>query len=202
MKFIDQLFTGALDIIGDVHGEVDALDALLGHLGYAVDGSHRGGRRLVFLGDLVDRGPDSPAVLKTVKALVEAGYAQLILGNHEMNLLRNVEKDGNSWWVNPDQSRCSKMPSRSDAGKRQCDASIPHYVADCAGARGHSDRACLLEQRSDRAPSVIVKMDGLSVLTLYKEYVAEINQRWASGSVGRMHLKNEWRVHGGRTQGP
>ncbi len=101
MKYIDRLFPGTLDIIGDVHGEINALNDLLLQLGYAADGQHRDDRRLVFLGDLIDRGPDSPAVLQKVMALVEGGWAQLILGNHELNLLRNDEKDGNSWWVNP-----------------------------------------------------------------------------------------------------
>ena len=61
------LFAGPLDIVGDVHGEIDALRTLLGHLGYAEDGSHPENRRLVFLGDLTDRGPDSPAVIDLVK---------------------------------------------------------------------------------------------------------------------------------------
>ena len=103
MKYIDRLCPGAVDIIGDVHGEINALNDLLLQLGYAADGQHCDGRRLVFLGDLIDRGPDSPAVLKKVMALVEGGGAQLILGNHELNLLRNDEKDGNGWWVNPDK---------------------------------------------------------------------------------------------------
>ena len=103
MKFIDDLFSGPLDIVGDVHGEIDALNALLNHLGYTSDGRHAEDRRLVFLGDLTDRGPDSPAVLKRVRALIETGSAQMILGNHEINLLRDDDKDGNSWWVNPDQ---------------------------------------------------------------------------------------------------
>jgi hypothetical protein len=67
------LFAGPLDVIGDVHGEIDALRALLGHLGYATDGTHSDGRRAVFVGDLCDRGPDSPAVLDLVMRWVKAG---------------------------------------------------------------------------------------------------------------------------------
>ncbi len=75
---IAPLAAGPLDIVGDVHGEIDALDALLAELGYADDGQHPEGRRLVFLGDLVDRGPDSPAVLERVSRMVAAGrYRQL-----------------------------------------------------------------------------------------------------------------------------
>ena len=69
-QFVAPLFDGPLDIVGDVHGEIDALISLLRELGYGDDGKHPDGRRLVFLGDLVDRGPDSPAVLRKVRALV------------------------------------------------------------------------------------------------------------------------------------
>lgn len=100
---IERLFDGPLDIVGDIHGEIDALESLLGHLGYAADGSHTNNRRLIFVGDLVDRGPDSPAVLRKVRDLVQAGRAQCILGNHELNLLRGDHKHGNSWWMAPGQ---------------------------------------------------------------------------------------------------
>ena len=103
MKLIDDLFDGPLDIVGDIHGEIEALEHLLAELGYPADGSHPEDRRLVFLGDLVDRGPDSPAVLERVMALVAAGRVQCILGNHELNLMRDVEKYGNTWWVDPDK---------------------------------------------------------------------------------------------------
>ncbi|WP_390630765.1 metallophosphoesterase [Roseiconus lacunae] len=49
-----------LDFVGDVHGEIDALRSLLNHLGYDEEGAHPDDRRRVFVGDLTDRGPDSP----------------------------------------------------------------------------------------------------------------------------------------------
>ncbi|MDH3441675.1 MAG: metallophosphoesterase, partial [Gammaproteobacteria bacterium] len=52
---------GPLDIIGDIHGEFDALMNLLDVLGYDEEGQSPEGRKIVFLGDLIDRGPDSPA---------------------------------------------------------------------------------------------------------------------------------------------
>jgi len=94
---------GPIDIIGDIHGEISALQQLLDHLGYNQHGTHPDDRRLVFVGDLVDRGPSSPAVVELVKKLVEAGRAQCILGNHELNLLRGDPKDGNEWFMTPDQ---------------------------------------------------------------------------------------------------
>ena len=57
---VGELFDGPLDIIGDVHGECGTLCKLLDRLGYDGNGDHPEGRRLVFVGDLVDRGPDSP----------------------------------------------------------------------------------------------------------------------------------------------
>ena len=54
-----------LDIIGDIHGEISALENLLGHLGYDEKGNHPENRTLVFVGDLVDRGENSWAVYKS-----------------------------------------------------------------------------------------------------------------------------------------
>jgi hypothetical protein len=103
LKLIHTLFPGPIDIIGDIHGEIAALQQLLDRLGYNQDGIHPDGRRLVFVGDLVDRGPDSPAVVELVKKLVENKRAQCILGNHELNLLRGDPKHGNEWFMTPDR---------------------------------------------------------------------------------------------------
>jgi hypothetical protein len=91
------LFDGPIDIVGDIHGEIDALLALLYHLGYSEDGINPQGRRLVFAGDLTDRGPDSPSVVKLVSQLIDAGRAQCIVGNHELNILLGLRKHGNAW---------------------------------------------------------------------------------------------------------
>ncbi|MGX1315145.1 protein phosphatase [Streptomyces calvus] len=74
--------TGPFDIVGDVHGCSAELEALLTKLGYA-DGVHPEGRTAVFVGDLVDRGPDSPGVLRRVMAMVKSGNALCVPGNHE-----------------------------------------------------------------------------------------------------------------------
>jgi hypothetical protein len=103
---------GPLDIVGDVHGELDALNALLGHLGYDIAGGHPDGRTLVFVGDLCDRGPDSPGVFDRVRALVEAGRAVATLGNHELNLLRGDRKDGNDWFFSEYGPRDAKYEPR------------------------------------------------------------------------------------------
>ena len=95
---VQSLFDGPLDIAGDVHGEIHALCSLMQHLGYESEGSHPEGRRLVFVGDLTDRGPDSPAVVDLVKSLVESGRAQCVLGNHDFNILRDHPKKENRWF--------------------------------------------------------------------------------------------------------
>lgn len=78
------------DFIGDIHGHADALEDLLAKLGYdrvAGRWRHLGGRKAVFLGDYIDRGPRIRDTLHIVKGMVEAGEALAILGNHEYNAL-------------------------------------------------------------------------------------------------------------------
>ena len=104
-ELIGRLAAGPLDVVGDVHGELEALRALVGHLGYRADGSHPQGRRLVFVGDLCDRGPDSPGVVRWVQGLVEAGVAQAVMGNHELNLVRGDWKEGNGWFFHDPEHR-------------------------------------------------------------------------------------------------
>ena len=90
---------GPFDIIGDVHGCCDELEALLERLGYDVGATSRAGRSTprtrragtaVFLGDLVDRGPDTPGVLRLVMGMVAAGHALCVPGNHDIKLLREL----------------------------------------------------------------------------------------------------------------
>jgi protein phosphatase len=86
---------GPFDIIGDVHGCCDELETLLGQLGYQRDGdaawTHPEGRKAIFLGDLVDRGPRNVDTLKTVMAMAAAGSAVCVPGNHDIKLKRKLE---------------------------------------------------------------------------------------------------------------
>jgi hypothetical protein len=78
------------DIIGDIHGQIEKLEALLKKLGYRIkDGAYRNpeGRMAVFLGDLVDRGPGQVEVINIVRDMIEAGSGRSILGNHEWNAI-------------------------------------------------------------------------------------------------------------------
>lgn len=96
--------TGPFDIIGDIHGCYDELVELLEKLGYtfpnepAGEPASAGGssplpppnRKAIFLGDLVDRGPKTPEVLKLVMSMVHRGTALCIPGNHDVKLLRKL----------------------------------------------------------------------------------------------------------------
>ncbi|KWU17853.1 AAA family ATPase [Burkholderia cenocepacia] len=78
------------DVIGDIHGMLEELKVLLTRLGYGEreDGNwyHPAGRRILFLGDIVDRGPFSLEALRFVKKLCDSGLAVCILGNHDDKL--------------------------------------------------------------------------------------------------------------------
>jgi len=86
-----------LDIIGDVHGCASQLRQLLGGLEYTVDpatGAYRHPRRrAVFVGDLIDRGPEQREVLQLVKAMVDCGSADIVMGNHEFNAIAYATPD-------------------------------------------------------------------------------------------------------------
>jgi protein phosphatase len=85
---------GPFDIIGDVHGCFDELVELLGRLGYSELPSgawgHANGRKMVFLGDLVDRGPKSPDVVRLVMESIGAGTAFCVPGNHDVKFMRKI----------------------------------------------------------------------------------------------------------------
>ena len=104
---------GPFDVIGDVHGCRAELESLLGNLGYGIArdragrpiGAHHDQRRAVFVGDLVDRGPDTPGVLRLVMGMVEAGDAVCVAGNHEAKLARSLS----GRQVNPSHGHAETM---------------------------------------------------------------------------------------------
>lgn len=77
------------DVIGDVHGHVDALKMLLSDLGYRErNGAWRHPeRQAIFLGDFIDRGPKQLETVNLVRAMLDAGSAQAVMGNHELNAI-------------------------------------------------------------------------------------------------------------------
>jgi hypothetical protein len=86
------------DIIGDIHGQAEKLEALLHKLGYhKTAGAWRHpGRQAIFVGDFVDRGPAQMRSVDTVRRMVEAGAALAVMGNHELNAIA---------WHTPDPQR-------------------------------------------------------------------------------------------------
>ena len=159
--------TGPFDIIGDVHGCYDELKALLGELGYEVaagaDGEDRSvtvtppeGRRAVFVGDLVDRGPNSPDVLRLVMSMVSAGDAHCVRGNHDDKFLR---------WLNGRKVKMThgltdsaeQMSHEPEAFHRQVkgfvDGLVSHYVFD--GGRLAVAHAGIREDMQGRASGAI-----------------------------------------------
>ncbi|TAH43995.1 MAG: hypothetical protein EYC69_01290 [Bacteroidetes bacterium] len=89
------------DIIGDIHGHADELESLLQKLGYKKQGntySHYESRKVIFVGDFIDRGPKIRETLHLVKAMCDAGNAQAVMGNHEFNAIcfhtPHVERGG------------------------------------------------------------------------------------------------------------
>jgi hypothetical protein len=79
-----------IDIIGDIHGYADKLTGLLKQLGYTHNGQHfvpPAGHRALFIGDLIDRGPQQVATLEMVFAMLDADVADVVMGNHEYNAL-------------------------------------------------------------------------------------------------------------------
>ena len=96
----------ALDVIGDVHGLLEPLLQLLGKLGYTLDERgvlvHPQGRKLLFVGDFVDRGPHSLEVLELIRKAVQLGGHYAVRGNHENKvlaflLMQQAGKVNSSW---------------------------------------------------------------------------------------------------------
>jgi len=134
--------SGPFDVIGDVHGCLGELRTLLGRLGYqlehdsqgrAIDAVHPEGRKAVFLGDLVDRGPDSPGVLRLVMGMVARGNARAVPGNHEDKLVKAL--DGRKVQVSHGLAQtlsqlAAEPPVFQDEVREFCRGLVSHLVLD------------------------------------------------------------------------
>jgi len=157
--------TGPFDVIGDVHGCLGELEELLGVLGWTVtrdaDGRaagarHPQGRRAVFVGDLVDRGPDTPGVLRLVMGMVGSGDALCVCGNHEQKLVRAL--GGRNVRVSHGLAESLAQLSAEPDGFRAavqafCDGLVAHYVLD--GGRLVVAHAGLPERYHGRASGTV-----------------------------------------------
>lgn len=178
--------TGPFDIIGDVHGCYDELVQLFGELGYK-QFIHPAGRKPVFVGDLVDRGPKSPEVLKLVMRLVKEGKALCVPGNHDVKLLK---------WLNGKnvsvahgfQQTIDQLQHESPAFREELkiflDSLISHYVLD--GGKLVVAHAGLREEMQGRGSG------GVREFCLYGETTGEtdefglpIRYNWAADYKGK-----------------
>ncbi len=131
---------GPFDIVGDVHGCLDELLELMAALGYQVERHEAGfavvppeGRKLVFVGDLVDRGPATPDVLRLVMGMVAAGQAFCVPGNHDIKLMkalkgRDVQQ---THGLAESLAQLDKEPEEfRKAAVKFLDGLVSHYVFD------------------------------------------------------------------------
>ncbi|GAB2792899.1 polynucleotide kinase-phosphatase [Hymenobacter latericoloratus] len=192
--------TGPFDIIGDVHGCYDELVQLLTKLGYSVEAEPMAdvrdlgvrvqapaGRRALFLGDLVDRGPASPQVLRLVMRMVQDGTALCVPGNHDIKLLRHLggkqvnDKHGFA-------ETLQQLAGESDTFKNQVrqflDGLVSHYVLD--GGKLVVAHAGLREDMQGRGSGAV------RAFALFGETTGEIDEfglpvryNWASEYRGR-----------------
>src|SRR5581483_5115351 len=156
--------TGPFDIIGDVHGCFDELVTLLQMLGYeiAVQADTSGeatyvvrppaGRKAVFVGDLVDRGPNVPGVLRLVMSMVEVGTAYCVIGNHDDKAARYL--GGNKVRMTHGLAETVEQldrepPAFKEKVRRFLDHLLSHYVFD--GGRLVVAHAGLREDLQGRA---------------------------------------------------
>ena len=182
--------SGPFDVIGDVHGCRTELTELLTALGYAVtadDAVHPDGRRALFLGDLVDRGPDSPGVLRLVMGMVAAGHALAVPGNHENKLVRALR--GSPVTVSHGLERTlaqldAEPPEFRRAVADFCYGLVSHYVLD--GGRLVVAHAGLAEKLQGRS-SARVRDFALYGDTTGEtdEYGLPVRYPWATDYRGR-----------------
>src|SRR6266481_4831838 len=136
--------SGPFDIIGDIHGCYEELTALLKQLGYTSTQSNEevaespafappAGRKAVFLGDLADRGPNSPGVLRLVMNMVGHGQAYCVPGNHDIKLLRKLrgrDVQLTHGIAETLEQLDKELPEFRNQVSKFLDALVSHYVFD------------------------------------------------------------------------
>ena len=187
---------GPFDVIGDVHGCRAELERLLTELGYEidrdaagrpVDARHPEGRRAVFVGDLVDRGPDTPGVLRLVMGMVAAGTAFCVAGNHEAKLLKALRgknvKRSHGLDASLEQLEL-ETPEFRAAVDAFINGLISHYVLD--GGRLVVAHAGLIERYHGRASGRVREFCLYGQTTgETDEYGLPVRYPWATEYRGR-----------------
>ncbi len=113
------------DIIGDIHGYADKLRALLRKMGYAEKGGvwRHPSRQAIFVGDFIDRGPEQLESVRIPRAMIDAGAARAVLGNHELNAIAYALKD----------------PETGEYLRRHSDNNLKQHRAFLEAVEGRSD---------------------------------------------------------------
>lgn len=178
---------GPFDMIGDIHGCFEELCELLEKMDYQVDREqlsavHPEGRKLVFLGDLCDRGPENAKVLKFVMNVVNSENGYCLLGNHDRKLLRWLRGSEIKQTHGIDRTIAqieAESPEFKEEVKQFLASLISHYVFDCGNLV--AAHAGLKEEYHGRASSR-VKMFALYGDTTGEtdEYGLPVRQKWAN----------------------
>jgi polynucleotide kinase-phosphatase len=186
---------GPFDVIGDVHACSQELDQLLAELGYrpapgegVADSArvHPGGRKAVFVGDLVDRGPDTPGVLRRVMAMVAARSALCVVGNHDDKLRRALlgHPVKLAQGLAGSLRQLEAEPSLRDAACRFLAQLPSHYVLDGGGL--------VVAHAGIKSPMQGRDSPRIRRFTLYGETTGETDERglpirldWARDYRGR-----------------
>jgi len=166
------------DVIGDIHGRLDKLDALLKRLGYR---EHHGAwrhpdRTAVFVGDLIDRGPHQVDTVNRVRRMVDAGAALCVMGNHEFNAIA---------WVTPDPQHPGEfMRPRARAGNL---AQHRAFLAEVEGKPLHRE---LIDWF--RTLPLWLDLDGIRVVHACwsEHYMASIGPHVSAGSRSGEFIQN------------
>jgi protein phosphatase len=185
------------DIIGDIHGCGDELEALLCTLGYTLEWSARdgeraptvaapAGRKVVFVGDLVDRGPRTPDVLRIAMHMVETGTAYAVMGNHDRKLLRWL--DGRDVQISHGlQQSIDQLATESGAFKQRAktflDAMRSHYWLN--GGKLAVAHAGLKEEMIGRGSAAVRDFSLFGETTgEMDEYGLPVRRDWATAYRG------------------
>lgn len=121
------------DVVGDVHGHADKLEGLLDQMGYSFGTGvwRHPSRQVIFVGDLIDRGPAQVRTIDVARAMVDAGAAQMVLGNHEFNAIA---------WVTPEPDLPGEYLRRHSAKNlHQHEAFLDQVGADSDRHREYLD---------------------------------------------------------------
>jgi protein phosphatase len=185
---------GPFDLIGDIHGCHAELVQLLETLGYRVqrdDGAwrveHPGGRKAVFLGDLVDRGPATPEVLRLVMSMVQSGSGLCVAGNHDVKLVRALRGKDVKKTHGLAQS-LEQLAQEPEAFRRQAadflDGLVSHYVFD--GGRLVCAHAGLREEMHGRGSGKVRSFAMYGETTgETDEFGLPVRYNWAAEYRGR-----------------